>query len=291
MQQVKPVISAAPSRWSYRLQRLMLTPLFRVVLRFVVPFVIVFAAVSAWFADQERRDRVVLWVADIRASIETRPEFMVNVMAIDGASLEIAEDIREIVQIDFPVSSFDLNLEEIRAQVAGLSPVEDAALRIRPGGVLQVNVTERLPEMVWRTGHGLELLDGQGRFVAPLDSRADQSNLPLIAGDGADKQVPEALALIRAAGPLGPRLRGLVRMGERRWDVVLDRDQRILLPEEGAVQALERMIALNQVQDVLGRDLVTVDMRIAARPTIRLSPKAVEEWWQIRKTTLEAGEN
>ena len=291
MQQVKPVISAAPSRWSYRLQRLMLTPLFRVVLRFVVPFVIVFAAVSAWFADQERRDRAVLWVADIRASIETRPEFMVNVMAIDGASLEIAEDIREIVQIDFPVSSFDLNLEEIRAQVAGLSPVEDAALRIRPGGVLQVNVTERLPEMVWRTGHGLDLLDGQGRFVAPLDSRADQSNLPLIAGDGADKQVPEALALIRAAGPLGPRLRGLVRMGERRWDVVLDRDQRILLPEEGAVQALERMIALNQVQDVLGRDLVTVDMRIAARPTIRLSPKAVEEWWQIRKTTLEAGEN
>jgi len=291
VQQVKPVISAAPSRWSYRLQRLMLTPLFRVVLRFVVPFVIVFAAVSAWFADQERRDRAVLWVADIRASIETRPEFMVNVMAIDGASLEIAEDIREIVQIDFPVSSFDLNLEEIRAQVAGLSPVEDAALRIRPGGVLQVNVTERLPEMVWRTGHGLDLLDGQGRFVAPLDSRADQSNLPLIAGDGADKQVPEALALIRAAGPLGPRLRGLVRMGERRWDVVLDRDQRILLPEEGAVQALERMIALNQVQDVLGRDLVTVDMRIAARPTIRLSPKAVEEWWQIRKTTLEAGEN
>ena len=80
MQQVKPVISAAPSRWSYRLQRLMLTPLFRLMLRFVVPFVIVFAAVSAWFADEERRDRVALWVADIRASIETRPEFMVKLL-------------------------------------------------------------------------------------------------------------------------------------------------------------------------------------------------------------------
>jgi hypothetical protein len=46
--------------------------------------------------------------------------------------------------------------------------------------------------------------------------------------------VPEALALVAAARPAVPRLRGLVRMGERRWDLVLDRDQRILLPETRA---------------------------------------------------------
>lgn len=283
------LMPATPSRWAYRMQRLMLTPLFRLVLRFVIPFVVVFAVVSAWFADQDRRDQVVLWIAEVRDSIQTRPEFMVNVMAIDGASLEIDEDIREIVQIDFPVSSFDLSLEEIREQVAGLSPVADVTVRIRPGGILQVTVSERLPVAVWRTGQGLELLDMEGRFVAPAETRADHSALPLIVGDGAEGYVAEALALTRAAGPLGPRLRGLVRVGARRWDVVLTRDQRILLPEQGAVQALERVIALNQAQDMLGRDLMSVDMRIAERPTIRLSQKAVEEWWQIRQTTIEAG--
>ncbi|MGB8622418.1 MAG: cell division protein FtsQ/DivIB, partial [Paracoccaceae bacterium] len=99
--------------------------------------------------------------------------------------------------------------------------------------------------------------------------------------------VGEAMELLEAARPLAPRLRGLVRMGDRRWDVVLDRDQRILLPETDAVQALERVIALNQAEDMLERDLLVVDMRNAERPTLRMTPGAVEDMRRIK--TLEAG--
>ena len=35
-----------------------------------------------------------------------------------------------------------------------------------------------------------------------------------------------------------PRVRGLERMGERRWDVVLDHGQRIMLPQDRPVPAL-----------------------------------------------------
>jgi cell division protein FtsQ len=91
------------------------------------------------------------------------------------------------------------------------------------------------------------------------------------------------MRLFRAAQPLAGRLRGLVRVGERRWDVVLDRDQRILLPENAPVQALERVIALSEAQDILERDLAAVDMRISARPTLRMNKAAVSEWWRIRQ--------
>ena len=37
----------APSRWSYRFQRLMLTPLFRLALRAGIPFCLTFA-VGTW---------------------------------------------------------------------------------------------------------------------------------------------------------------------------------------------------------------------------------------------------
>ena len=79
------------------------------------------------------------------------------------------------------------------------------------------------------------------------------------------------------------RLRGLVRMGERRWDVVLDREQRILLPETQAVQALERVIALEGAQDVLARDVARVDMRLAQRPTVQMNKDATQELWRIRQ--------
>ena len=40
------------------------------------------------------------------------------------------------------------------------------------------------------------------------------------------------------------RLRGFERIGARRWDVVLDRGQRIMLPEQGAERMLEQVIAM-----------------------------------------------
>ena len=285
MPQVSPRIDPAPSRWSYRMQRLMLTPLYRNLLRVGLPFAICFGAVSFYMADESRRDAVVQGVADLREQFETRPEFMVNLLAIDGASTSVAEDIREVVQLDFPISSFDLELDGILAIIRDLPAVEDARLRVRSGGVLQVEVTERVPAVLWRTGRGLAVLDATGMVTGPAATREDYATLPLIAGEGADGHVTEALDLVRAAGPLGGRLRGLVRVGERRWDVVLDRGQRILLPEDAPVQALERVIALGQVHDMLERDLVAVDMRLAQRPTIRMNEPAVEQWRDLQKTS------
>lgn len=290
MQQVSGRCDPAPSVWAWRYQRLMLTPFFRLFLRVVVPFAVMFVAAAIWLSDEDRRDRLVMAFYDIRTSIETRPEFMVNVMAIDGAGIGIAEDIREIVPIDFPISSFDLDLGQIQDRIAELPAIETVAVRIRPGGILQVAVSERDPVILWRTRRGLALVDDKGFVVANAASRKAHPGLPLMAGAGAENHVQEALALYAAAGPLAGRLRGVVRMGERRWDVVLDRNQRILLPETGAVQALERVIALSEAQDMLARDLEVVDMRLAARPTIRIAARAVEEWWRIRQIQVGKAE-
>lgn len=276
----------APSRWSYRMQRLMLTPGFRLFLRAGVPMALSFAVGSIYMADEGRRDALNLAIADMRNQIETRPEFMVNVMAIDGATASVDEDIREILPLDFPVSSFDLDLVAIHDTVRELPAVRDASVRIRTGGVLHIDVTERVPVVLWRNAEGLELVDETGMAVRPALSRADHPGLPVIAGAGAPAHVAEALRIVRAAGPLAPRLRGLVRMGERRWDVVLDRGQRILLPEAQPVQALERVIALDHVQEMLERDLAAVDMRLAGRPTLRMNATAVEQWWHVQKTSL-----
>ena len=273
----------APSRWSYRYQRLILTPGVRLMFRVGMPFLLALGAAGFYFSDEARRDQIAASVAEARNSVETRPEFMVQLMAVDGAGYNVAREIREVVPIDFPVSSFDLDLKEIRKTISALDPVREATVRIRPGGVLQVDVIERLPAVLWRTRNGLQVLDEAGVLVTQAEARSEYSNLPLIAGEDADAHVDEAMRLFRAAQPLAGRLRGLVRVGERRWDVVLDRDQRILLPENAPVQALERVIALSEAQDILERDLAAVDMRISARPTLRMNKAAVSEWWRIRQ--------
>lgn len=289
MRQVATRNDPAPSRWKYRLERLMLTPLFRLCLRTVLPFAVVMGAGTVWLADQERRDALNLAISDFRTQLAERPEFMVNAMAIDGASEDTAKDIRALLAMDFPISSFDLALPEIQARAETLPAIADVAVRVRPGGILQFNVVERTPVALWRTHQGLALVDIEGNVTEAMVGMLDHPTKPLIAGAGGDAHVSEALRLFAAAEPLGDRVVGLVRVGARRWDLVLDRQQRVLLPETGAVQALERVIALNGAHDMFERDLVVVDMRLAARPTIRLTQAAVEEWWRISQ--LSVGNN
>ncbi|MFT6023842.1 MAG: cell division protein FtsQ [Ascidiaceihabitans sp.] len=279
----------APSRWAWRLQRLMLTPMFRLTLRAGLPFALTLAAGTYYFTNPDRQAMIRESVAEARASIQERPEFMVGLMAIDGADADLSDDIRANLPIDFPVSSFDLDLEAMRQTINALPPVAEVTLRIRPGGVLQIDVTPRVPVAVWRSDAGLSLVDASGAHVEMLPFRVERPDLPLIAGEGANAHVTEALDLIRTAQPLGTRLRGVVRMGERRWDIVLDRDQRILLPEFGGVAALENVIALEGAQDVLSRDVAVVDMRLQGRPTIQMNTDATTEWWRIRQLS-ESGQ-
>jgi cell division protein FtsQ len=266
----------APSRWAYRMQRMWLTPFFRVLLRRGLPTFAVVMAVGLYLGDDARRAAIVDGVVGLRTQFEQRPEFLVGLVSVHGASLDLAEAIRAKIDLKLPQSSFDIDLDAVRARAESLDAVAKAEVRVRAGGILHVEVTERLPVIVWRTGSKIELLDATGHRVAGLAARSDRPDLPLIAGIGADKAATEALAVYAAAQPILPRLRGLVRMGERRWDIMLDRDQRILLPAENPVQAVERLIALDQVQDLLARDILTVDLRNEHRPVLRLSPFALE---------------
>jgi cell division protein FtsQ len=279
----------APSKWDYRLQRLMLTPYVRGFVRKGIPLLVILGAASLWFAQEQNRQAVIGQLTHLREEFEARPEFRVSLARVEGASDDLAAAVRAKLALPLPMSSFDIDLDAARDRIEALDAVKKADLRVRSGGILQVVITERVPVAVWRTEDGLTLVDETGHRVAGLLSRADRADLPLIAGEGADAATPEALELIAAAGPLAPRLRGLVRTGDRRWDLVLDRDQRILLPEKNPVQAVERLLALDQAQDLMNRDILAVDLRLDHRPILRLTPNALAD---IRRAQgLETVEN
>jgi cell division protein FtsQ len=264
------------------MQRLWLTPIFRRALRVGVPaFLIAFGA-GLVLSDEGRRTAITETLAALRDEVKHRPEFMVTLLSVEGASPELAETVRQALAVPLPVSSLDLDLAAARERVLLIDAVAGATLRVAAGGVLSVQVVEREPAVVWRSPQGLILLDETGHRIAALETRRERADLPLVAGEGADAAVPEALALIAAAGPILHRLRGLQRMGERRWDIVLDRDQRILLPAAEPVAALERLLALDAAQDILARDIAAVDLRLAERPVLRLAPHALVEFRRAR---------
>ncbi|TMV89698.1 cell division protein FtsQ [Thioclava sp. BHET1] len=278
----------APSRLSFRLQRLWLTPMVRVLTRVGLPVLVVGAALAIWLGDAGRRDAVIAQYNAIKEKIEHRPEFMISLLKIDGAGPEVARAVRAMLPMTLPASSFDINLDAYRDTIRKLDAVADVSLVIRPGGTLEAKITQRVPVVLWRTPRGLEMLDDTGHRVATLITREARPSLPLIVGQGADQAVPQALRLIADAGPLLPRLRGLERVGERRWDLVLDHDQRIMLPDADPQGALDRILALNTAEGLLERDFTVIDFRNKDRPTIRLSADALAAFRQAQSDSLKA---
>ena len=280
----RPDTDYSPSRLMYRLNRMWLTPVVRLFVRVGLPVLLIMALVGGYLSDADRRASLIALAVSARLAVENRPEFRVDSVVVQSRSPEVAQGVAQLLDVQFPVSSFQLDLAALRDTAEALDAVRNASLQVR-SGVLQVVIEERLPAMIWRNQSGLDLIDANGNRVARLANRAARPDLPLIAGDGAPAAIAEAQLLWDTLRPLRDRLRGLVRVGERRWDVVLDRGQRILLPARDAQGALERVLALNAAQDLLARDVQVIDLRIPSRPTLRLSTDSMDELTRIRRNS------
>ncbi|MEO0911704.1 MAG: cell division protein FtsQ/DivIB [Pseudomonadota bacterium] len=267
----------APTRLKYRLERLWLTPSFRRLVRTGLPLFVILAGSLAIATDAGVRGFLAAKSAEIRAAIAARPELSIARVEVTGASPELAARVGLEMAMELPVSALDLDLQALRDRVEALEPVLSARVRVAEENTLEVKVIERVPVAIWRMPEGLRLVDGTGARVDTIAARSERPDLPVLAGLGAERAVEEGLAILKAAAPWAERVRGLVRIGERRWDLVLDREQRIQLPETRPVAALMRIMALDRAKDLLERDLLVVDLRDGARPVVRLSEPAMQE--------------
>ena len=277
------------SRWAYKAQRIWLTPLFRQTIKVGVPVYAGIFALGLVIQNGSAGQALAGAVTGAWETIKAQPQFAIQQIRIAGASERVRAEIRELVDAAMPLSSIDLAGSELEAALVEVAAVADVALTVAPGGVLTVEVEERPAALIWRSRRGLTLLAGDGSELGGLGERSDRPDLPLIVGDGADEDVATALRLVAAAGPIAPVMRGLVRVGGRRWDVVVEGDRRILLPETGAVEAMRRVAALHGARRLLERDVVHVDMRLPERPTVKLTSAGRSTMEMEREALLAQG--
>ncbi|MEM7525122.1 MAG: cell division protein FtsQ/DivIB [Pseudomonadota bacterium] len=266
----------APSRISFRIKRLWRSERVRRALTVYAPAALVVAVVGWTLSQAELRALAVERWETLSAAVAARPEFAVRRIVVRGAEAAVAREVTAALAPYRGASSLSADAEAIRGEVLRVGWVESANVRLSAPESLIVTIRQRAPAALWRNDGALILLDETGVEIGPAGSRAAYPHLPVIAGRGADKVVTEARAVIAAAAVVAPRLRGLVRIGERRWDAVLQDGPLVLLPAEGAVEAMGYLAALQSGENVLGRDVEVIDLRLGVRPTLRLSPDAAD---------------
>ena len=259
----------APSRLGYKFSRWMLSPFIKKSVFFGMPLIILLLPVFIFLKDQNNKNLVEEIVLDFYRKIIERPEFMLSALSIQGSSDSLNAEIREILGLNFPISSFDLDLADLRNKVLSLPPVETAEVRLEGGSILHVKVKEKVPALLLKDDTGIHVLNKNGDYIRPLLSTEYGSKLPVITGEGAQKAAAEAYILFSALYDKLDEVRGLVLVGGRRWNIVLKSGQVIMLPEKKSEQAVQKILILDKAEKILSRDIAVFDFRLPYRITLR----------------------
>ena len=269
-------IDPAPSRVAYRIMRLLLIPRLRLIFTLGFPSLLIFCATLGLFININVWENISAIKKDLKLAFVERPEFMIKVASIDGSSDELANEIREILPLDFPVSYFDLDIKYLHKVVNEIPAVASAAIKISAGGVLQINVAEKSPAFIWRKDNVMSVIDETGSFIRIANSRVDYPKLPLVVGEAADLAVSEISSLMQANEYFKDHVRAFIRVGERRWDLILENNVRIMLPQREFLAAFDRLMLMNEAGSLLSGRLSNIDMRLVVRPTVRVDTVSVD---------------
>ncbi len=190
---------------------------------------------------------------------------------ISGLSNEFRRgEIIAALGVDYDDSILWLNMSAARDRVRQLPWIDQAEIRRLLPGTLSISIAERAPFAVWQNDGKITVVDVEGRVISELVEDADPS-IPQIVGPGANVNARDILAEIESRPIIRSRMRALVRVADRRWNIRLRNGMDIRLPEEGVESALDQLVALDTINGLLSRDIAAIDLRLRDRITIRLN--------------------
>jgi len=169
-------------------------------------------------------------------------------------------------------SLFALDPQLVRARVESLDWVERASVRRLWPASLRVHVTRREAFARWQENGQISVIDANGERLMAARAR-DYRGLPLVVGVGAGPAAEPLLAALENMPAVRARLKAMVRVGARRWDIQLVNGAVIALPETAPERALAEIERLHAAYRLLDRPVARLDMRASGRLVVRVAPK------------------
>ena len=258
-----------PSKIRYRLERVWLRLWLRkliiylsIILVFSTFCIVIFVYSNDWIKLNEYKNYFKNYIFE-------RPELSVSKLEIKTANLDLVNQINAILKLSFPINSIKLDINHIQKIINQIDSVESSNVRIKDSGVLLVEVIERKPVAVYRENDDLALIDFKGHKINNIFSRNDRNDLPLIVGTEGNYQVKEALEIYQLLSIYVNEIRGLIRIGERRWDIIFKNNKRIKLPEKYPKRSLRKFLSSDKSYLISSNDFVIIDLRFTNKIILR----------------------
>jgi cell division protein FtsQ len=237
---------------------------------------VVFGTLGYGMVKGDHVPTVMAALKDARDQLAQAAGFRIVSLALSGEHHISREEVLALAGVTDRSALLFLDVEETRDQLKTNPWIADATvLKLYPGE-LQIQLKEREAFALWQQDGQVSVIAADGTVLEPYhDPRMRQ--LPLIVGRGADAQAKDFLTVLERFPDIRQQVRASILVGKRRWNLRLKNGLDVRLPEEGVASALEHLIALDRADKLLSRDIVSVDLRLADRVTVRLSDPVAQK--------------
>lgn len=178
------------------------------------------------------------------------------------------------VKIGQPILTFDSN--EAQKELEHLPWIKTARVERRFPGTIFIGLVERQPLGLYQKNGQQSLVDETGQ-VLTTQNLGRWRDLPVLVGEQAPQSASSLIKVLSNYPDIYWRIRAMTYINQRRWDLLLNNNVTIRLPEEKIDDALQRVTKAQTEGRVLDGVARVVDVRMLDRlvidPAVALDKK------------------
>jgi cell division protein FtsQ len=201
--------------------------------------------------------------------------FVVNQILVEGRVNSDVDIIRAILNLERGDPLLAFNPYEAKELIERISWVKAAHIERRLPDTVYILLQERRPLALWQHKGKLRVIDSEGTTLTDA-LRQDFSDLPIIVGEDAARYAPTLLGNLEAEPSIYKMLDSAIWLSERRWDLKLKNGVIVKLPDQREADALKRLSAEHELNQLLDRAVTHIDLRDPQRIIVKTVPGAVE---------------
>jgi len=171
------------------------------------------------------------------------------------------EDILNIINDKDYKTIFDVNLFKIHNNLLLNEWVETVKIERTLPSSIQIKIIEKKPVAIWQTKLGNKLITEDGSIISNANVTNFKNRLPIIIGEGANKNAFLILEILRKNPDLYNNIWSISYINKRRWNVHLNQGLIVLLPRKKIHAAWTKIDFLQRKYKILDIGLTEIDLR------------------------------
>ena len=186
--------------------------------------------------------------------------FCVTQIFIEGRTHVALNALKKQLAIEIGDPIFLHSLGEIKQKVESFPWIKEAKIKRLLPGSFYIYLNEHVPLAIWKSKKGFSLIDTKGNIIPCPDSE-NPSNLPIIIGENAPKNFLSLQPLLEKFAKAIPVIHGALFLRSLRWNLYLENNIVVKLPENDIAHALAR---LSHMKHFIAKHLLaSIDLRFS----------------------------